>query len=97
VGDNDDDDGNNDDGDDNNDDDGDGDGAMGSGATGYNHDNDLGSGLALACCSIVAPPAASPCALSICISVRSKMFLRSISKIKIKTGVTWNLACSFEI
>jgi len=71
VGDNDDDDGNNDDGDDNNDDDGDGDGAMGSGATGYNHDNDLGSGLALACCSIVAPPAASPCALSICISVRS--------------------------
>jgi len=57
----------------------------------------LGSGLALACCSIVAPPAASPCALSICISVRSKMFHRSISKNKIKTGVTWNLACSFEI
>jgi hypothetical protein len=43
----------------------------------------LGSGLALACCSIVAPPAASPYALS-------------ISK-KIKTGVTWNLACLFEI
>jgi hypothetical protein len=51
----------------------------------------LGSGLALACCSIVAPPAASPCALSICISVRSKMFLRSMSKNNIKTGVTWTL------
>jgi hypothetical protein len=56
----------------------------------------LGSGLALACCSIVAPPAASPCALSICISVQSKMsFLQSMSKNKLKTGVTWNLACSF--
>ena len=53
----------------------------------------------MACCSIVAPPAASPCALSICISVRSKMFLRSMSKNNIKTGVTWTLACSllFEI
>ena len=54
----------------------------------------LGSGLVLACCSIVAPPAASPCALSICISVRSKMFLWE-PKNKIKTGVTWNLAYSF--
>jgi len=56
----------------------------------------LGSGLALACCSIVAPPAVSPCALSICISVQSIIFLPSISKNKIKTGLTWNLACSFE-
>ena len=43
----------------------------------------------MACCSIVAPPAASPCALSICISVqmivrRSAILLRSFQKIKNK-------------
>ena len=60
----------------------------------------LGSGLALACCSIVAPPAASPCALSICISVEFEVKCSSEACQKIiKTGVTWTLACSllFEI